>query len=107
MEIIVDKEKIAEKAFFIREENSAQPIMVIKVGDLMANGVQLPEGHGELKDANELKDIIKKNHYLLSAKNNSTDYGMFTTGIMQAIDSVEPAVSADNPSPDVLLGSMR
>lgn len=34
-----------------------------------------------------LKEVIKANHYLLSAKNNSTDYGMFTTGIMQAIDN--------------------
>lgn len=40
-----------------------------------------------LIDANVLKEVIKANHYLLSAKNNSTDYGMFTTGIMQAIDN--------------------
>lgn len=40
-----------------------------------------------LGDLDALKEVIKANHYLLSAKNNSTDYGMFTTGIMQAIDN--------------------
>ena len=38
-------------------------------------------------DADALKEVIKANHYLLSARNNSVDYGMFTTGIMQAIDN--------------------
>ena len=45
-----------------------------------------------LIDADALKEVIKANHYLLSAKNNSTDYGMFTTGIMQAIDNA-PTIS--------------
>ena len=60
-----------------------------------------------LIDADELKEVIKANHYLLSAKNNSTDYGMFTTGIMQAIDNA-PTVSIPNCGgqvvPDVLQG---
>ena len=46
-----------------------------------------------LGDLDALKEVIKANHYLLSSKHNSTDYGMFTTGIMQAIDNaptVEP-----------------
>lgn len=34
-----------------------------------------------------LKEVIIANQYLLSAKHNSTDYGMFTTGIMEAIDN--------------------
>lgn len=42
---------------------------------------------GDLISRDALKEVIKANHYLLSAKNNSTDYGMFTTGIMQAIDN--------------------
>lgn len=39
-----------------------------------------------------LEDIlakVKSNHYLLSDKINSTDYGMFTCGIEQAIDELK------------------
>ena len=46
-----------------------------------------------LGDLDALKEVITANHYLLSARNNSVDYGMFTTGIMQAIDNA-PTVSA-------------
>ena len=56
-----------------------------------------------LIDANMLKEIIKSNHYLLSTKNNSTDYGMFTTGIMQAIDNT-PTVSPEKALIDKLRG---
>lgn len=43
--------------------------------------------NNDLISREALKKVITENHYLLSAKNNSTDYGMFTTGIMQAIDN--------------------
>lgn len=49
--------------------------------------------NNDLISREALKKVITANHYLLSAKNNSTDYGMFTTGIMEAIDNaptVEP-----------------
>ena len=52
----------------------------------------MTENKGDLISREALKEVIKANHYLLSAKNNSTDYGMFTTGIIQAIDNA-PAVS--------------
>ena len=48
-----------------------------------------------LIDANALKEVITANHYLLSAKNNSTDYGMFTVGMIQAIDNA-PTVYTKN-----------
>lgn len=35
----------------------------------------------------ELKKVIEANNYLLSTKNNSIDYGMFTSGIFEAIDN--------------------
>jgi len=35
IEISISNEEITNKMFFIREENSNQPIAVIKVGDLM------------------------------------------------------------------------
>ena len=49
--------------------------------------------NNDLISREALKKVITANHYLLSARNNSIDYGMFTTGIMQAIDNaptVEP-----------------
>lgn len=43
-----------------------------------------------------LKKVITANHYLLSAKHNSTDYGMFTTGIIEAIDNAPTIEVRDN-----------
>lgn len=43
--------------------------------------------NNDLISRRALKEVITANHYLLSARNNSIDYGMFTTGIMQAIDN--------------------
>ena len=45
-------------------------------------------------NANELKQIIKEHDYVLRDTINSTDRGMFTIGIMQAIDE---ATSVDIP----------
>jgi len=49
-----------------------------------------------LGDLDALKEVITANHYLLSSRNNSIDYGMFTTGIIQAIDNA-PTVEAYTP----------
>lgn len=47
----------------------------------------------EIESYNQaLEDLlakVKDNHYLLSDKLNSTDYGMFTCGIEQAIDELK------------------
>ena len=48
-----------------------------------------------LGDLDALKEVITANHYLLSSRNNSTDYGMFTTGIIQAIDNA-PTVDVNS-----------
>lgn len=37
-------------------------------------------------DTDKLLDLISTHHYKLTAKDNSTDYGMFTTDIKQAVD---------------------
>jgi len=43
-------------------------------------------------DADALLKIVLENHYLLRIANgNSTDYGMFTNGIRQAIDETPAA----------------
>lgn len=40
-------------------------------------------------DADTMMKTIKIHHYLLSEKRNSTDYGMFTVGIQQAVDELK------------------
>ena len=40
-------------------------------------------------NADELMEIIKTHHYMLADAINSRDYGMFTTGIEQAINETE------------------
>ena len=40
-------------------------------------------------DADTMMKTIKIHHYLLSKKRNSTDYGMFTVGIQQAVDELK------------------
>lgn len=48
-------------------------------------------------DADTMMKTIKIHHYLLSEKRNSTDYGMFTVGIQQAVDeqpTIDPVHTA-------------
>jgi len=40
-------------------------------------------------NADELMEIIKTHHYMLANAINSRDYGMFTTGIEQAISETK------------------
>ena len=52
-------------------------------------------------DSDKLKQIIHENHYIVTDKINSQDYGMFTNGIEQAIekatvDDVEKVVRCKN-----------
>lgn len=48
-----------------------------------------------LIDADKLMETIKVHHYPLVVKGlNSTDYGMFTLGIQQAVDE-QPTVEAE------------
>lgn len=47
-----------------------------------------------LIDADALYDVIKQHEYLLSTRLNSTDYGMFSDGIKQAIDEA-PTIEAE------------
>lgn len=42
-------------------------------------------------DPDKLLNLISTHHYKLAAKDNSTDYGMFTVGIKQAIDEMPTA----------------
>ena len=46
-----------------------------------------------LIDANALMDVIKQHEYCLATRCGSVDYGMFTTGIQQAVDE-QPTIDA-------------
>lgn len=55
----------------------------------------LPERHGRLGDLDALMEIIRAHDYPLTAHFNSTDNGMFTQGIQQAVDEVPTIIPAE------------
>ena len=46
-----------------------------------------------LIDADALMGVVTKNSYILRSEHNTTDYGMFLSGIKQAVDEA-PAIDA-------------
>ena len=44
-----------------------------------------------LIDADALMEIVTRNSYMLRAEHNSADYGMFLSGIKQAVDEAPAA----------------
>ena len=46
-----------------------------------------------LIDADALMDVIRQHEYRLATKQGSIDYGMFTSGIQQAVDE-QPTIDA-------------
>ena len=57
--------------------------------------VPIPKGHGRLGDLDALMEIIRAHDYPLTAHFNSTDNGMFTLGIQQAVDEVATIIPAE------------
>ena len=55
--------------------------------------VEVPTPHGRLIDAEALKETVCIHDYILKDRFNSTDKGMFTLGIMYAINQ-QPTVDA-------------
>ena len=51
--------------------------------------------HGRLIDADALMELIKAHDYPLRAHFNSTDNGMFTIGIQQAVDELPTIIPAE------------
>lgn len=51
--------------------------------------------HGRLIDADALMEIIKAHDYPLRAHFNSTDNGMFTIGIQQAVNDAPTIIPAE------------
>lgn len=56
---------------------------------------EIPTPHGRLIDADELMKVIESNDYMLKSYFNSTDRGMFTIGIKQAIDEAPTIIEAE------------
>ena len=48
-----------------------------------------------LIDADALMDVIRQHEYRLATKHGSIDYGMFTTGIQQAVDEQPTAAAVE------------
>lgn len=66
------------------EDGAYSEIKVIPVPD-----------HGRLIDADALMQIIREHDYPLKAHFNSTDNGMFTIGIQQAVDETPTIIPAE------------
>lgn len=57
--------------------------------------VEIPTAHGRLIDADALLRVIEENSYRLRGVTNSTENGMFLTGIRQAIDESPTIIEAE------------
>lgn len=57
--------------------------------------VEINTPHGRLIDADELMKVIEANDYTLQSYYNTTDRGMFTIGIKQAIDEAPTIIEAE------------
>ena len=66
MKLIVDKDKIAEKAKFFREGDDTQPYMYIKVGDLFLDGTEINDDEllstilQSVMTTEQLKEVFQK-----------------------------------------------
>ena len=56
---------------------------------------KIPTQHGRLIDADALLRVIEENSYRLRGVTNSTENGMFLTGIRQAIDESPTIIEAE------------
>lgn len=56
---------------------------------------EIPTPHGRLIDADALLRVIEENSYRLRGVTNSTENGMFLTGIRQAIDESPTIIEAE------------
>lgn len=57
--------------------------------------VEIATPHGRLIDADALLRVIEENSYRLRGVTNSTENGMFLTGIRQAIDESPTIIEAE------------
>lgn len=57
--------------------------------------VEIPTPHGRLIDADALLRVIEENSYRLRGVTNSTENGMFLTGIRQAIGEAPTIIDVE------------
>ena len=57
--------------------------------------VEIPTPHGRLIDADAFMKGVEENDYVLVAEHNTTDRGMFTIGIQQAIEEAPTIIEAE------------
>ena len=70
----------------IRYELENGEIQLIDIPQELIDKIKKDSYNQALED---LLSKVKSNHYLLNDKINSTDYGMFTCGIEQAINELK------------------
>ena len=109
-----EKYSLEEKAFAIREVMYMPTHMGVRKDTLIGiirwlwnfnlevgeghNGkriVEIRTPHGRLIDADKLMKVIEENDYTLRSYYNTTDRGMFTIGIKQAIDEAPAIIEAE------------
>ena len=73
--MLVDRESILPKAYY--------------------DAIEIPTPHGRLIDADKLLKVIEENSYRLRSVINSTENGMFLSGIRQAIDEAPTIIEAE------------
>lgn len=65
------------------------------IDETIENLKLLTKPHGRLIDADALLRVIEENSYRLRGVTNSTENGMFLTGICQAIDESPTIIEAE------------
>ena len=84
-------------------DNSVELVIDSKFASPYDNGhniqlypiIEIPTPHGRLIDADALLRVIEENSYRLRGVTNSTENGMFLTGIRQAIDESPTIIEAE------------
>lgn len=98
-----DKDTVYRCIVIAHPDNSAELVIDTEFASPYDNGhnvkryplVEVPTPHGRLIDADALIRVIEDNDYTLVARHNTTDRGMFTVGIKQAVDEAQTIIEAE------------
>ena len=82
--------------YFCSADDNIPTIENITNGRLNScQAVSVPDKHGRLIDADAFMKVVEENDYVLVAEHNTTDRGMFTIGIQQAIEEAPTIIEAE------------
>ena len=98
-----DKDTVYRCAILVHADNSVDLVVDAAFASAYDNGhniqrypiTEIPTPHGRLIDADALLRVIEENSYRLRGVTNSTENGMFLTGIRQAIDESPTIIEAE------------